>query len=142
MKSNELRIGNWIKHDMFDKPMQVIGINIDDDRPRVGLKNKLILCGGEWKPIPLTEEWLLKFGFEAFKKFKPGTLEKTEETEFITFIPRLGMALYYSKYPWENEYHYAVLKNMTKEHIAILKYVHQLQNLYFALTGEEITTTE
>ena len=123
MKASELRIGNWIKHDMFDKPMQVIGINIDDDRPKVGLKNKLILCGGEWKPIPLTEEWLLKFGFKYYVNFNNEYLKKGN----IFFFGKKNALCQIG------EYNHDCIINIT--------YVHQLQNLYFALTGEELTIT-
>ncbi len=75
------------------------------------------------QPIPLTEEWLLKFG--AISNPYKDRYELPVKNEFI-FIdcdqcrtPNLWMA----KYP----------------HI---KHVHQLQNLYFALTGEELTLKE
>jgi hypothetical protein len=72
-------------------------------------------------PIPLTEEWLIKFGFEK-------------------------LDLFYS----HKKYGYKVAKNMDGFYIwsnafsfnPPLKYVHQLQNLYFALTGEELTIKE
>lgn len=62
------------------------------------------------KPIPLTEEWLLRFGFGQMRnKFykKHVTLTKSEGF-YVAFV--------------QDE----------------LKSVHQLQNLYFALTGEEL----
>jgi hypothetical protein len=67
-----------------------------------------------YSPIPLTKEWLLLFGFEesiswSFKGFYLG-----EEKQ--------------------GEYHYQLDGGVVE-----LKYVHQLQNLYFALTGEELT---
>jgi hypothetical protein len=75
------------------------------------------------QPIPFTEEWLLKFG--AISNFYKDRYELPVKNEFI-FIdcdqsrtPNLWMA----KYP----------------HI---KHVHQLQNLFHAITGEELTLTE
>ena len=72
-------------------------------------------------PIPLTEEILLKFGFEKRDKINP---------------------------PFRN-YQYVFMKNgfligsdFLFHYISgntELKHVHQLQNLYFALTGEELT---
>lgn len=65
--------------------------------------------------IPLTEEWLLKLGFygeEYFKRRNGIVIKKTYD----------GYALIGEKY--------AIGKD--------LQYVHQLQNLYFALTGEEL----
>ena len=75
------------------------------------------------KPIPLTEEWLVKFGFEN------GT---TQDLKVITnaTITKNGMR----EGVW----------NLYLGHNAIdvnFKYVHQLQNLYFALTGNELQIT-
>jgi hypothetical protein len=65
MKANELRIGNWIqgepisipKLDMYgDGTMTITGQGIAFMEQG--------LYEGHYKPIPLTEEWLLKFGFE------------------------------------------------------------------------------
>jgi hypothetical protein len=66
------------------------------------------------KPIPLTEEILLKCGFQ--KKYK--SYEKND----FTFIDG-G----YDKFA----YKLAILAKTPK-------FLHQLQNLYFALTGEEL----
>jgi hypothetical protein len=65
------------------------------------------------KPIPLTEEWLLKFGF----KKKVGNRFESD---------LLSQDIYFG-----NGYYIA---NVLPE----LKHVHQLQNLYFVLTGEEL----
>ena len=66
------------------------------------------------KPIPLTEEWLLKFGFEH-------KLLVWEYNNFcITGCFTYGYCL--------NGY---CLDNLFPR----FKYVHQLQNLYFTLTG-------
>ena len=49
VRENELRIGNWVE--TFEGVIQIQnGWEIDE--------------GNECQPIPLTEEWLLKFGFE------------------------------------------------------------------------------
>jgi hypothetical protein len=66
------------------------------------------------KPIPLTEEWLLKFGFDKidFQFIKNG----------IKLFPIRDL-YYRGNFPIKSD----------------IKYVHQLQNLFFALTGEELT---
>lgn len=74
-------------------------------------------CMGVWQaePIPLTEEWLLKFGFEHREfSFDKGSF-------------------FLSKRRFKNEYLY-----QAHTHRFQVKYVHQLQNLYFALTSEEL----
>lgn len=78
------------------------------------------------QPIPLTEEWLVKFGFEkpAETWYLNGfgvwqTLCGNKDgTEFIGFFYELRD------------------RGIVDKHI---EHVHQLQNLYFALTGEELT---
>jgi len=108
MKANELRIGNLF----VDKKTKTI-INI------IGLTEQYITFSGhfknDWqaKPIPLTEEWLLKFGF---KNLSIGLFELIHNN-VIGY--RLSI---------EGQYGYEEIK-----------YIHQLQNLYFALTGEELT---
>ncbi len=90
----------------------------------------------EWVPIdslsikliPLTEEWLLKFGFEKvlnqYKKITDVSKDTFNNIPFIILF--LG-----------NQFQYDDLRFRTN-----LKYVHQLQNLYFALTGEELNIKE
>ena len=72
-----------------------------------------------FKPIPLTEEWLLKFGF--FKYNNAYVLEKPSEN-IMNF-----------KFSIWNDFTYN-----SSEFPVELKYVHQLQNLHFALTGTHL----
>lgn len=78
-----------------------------------------------FEPIPLTEEWLEKFGFEY---------------DQITFQKSLLMISFSSNWDkstiWINSFAFGKIER----HDVI--YVHQLQNLFFALTGEELTLTE
>lgn len=71
-----------------------------------------------YNPIPLTEEWLLKLGFIK-SKLSSNCLKITNGYKF-DFAG--GEVLY--------------LDSIRLEHI---KYIHQLQNLHFALGGEELT---
>lgn len=76
-----------------------------------------------FKPIPLTEEWLLKFGFKKRKNrhlfhWENKIVISEYKDEFENFFyPKTGYDIRFS-----NE----------------IKYVHQLQNLYFALTGTHL----
>ena len=77
----------------------------------------------EIKPIPLTEEWLLKFGFYSKNK-KIGWWENDK----FSFIGRLSGCIL----------HFHLIVNDMFVEIIRIQYVHQLQNLYFALTGTEL----
>jgi hypothetical protein len=110
MKASELRIGNYV-NDRFDAEVTVCdithgGINLNYGYSTISID--------ELKPIPLTEEWLLRFGFD--KPFKTvGDFERWQKGEFRLLNGKL-----------------LPLSNVEIQH------VHQLQNLYFALTGEEL----
>lgn len=122
MKANELRIGSYVQ--ISDK------IIIMDTR----IFHAVIhgFPGYEPEPILLTEEWLVKFGF--VKKCNSGRSDdliywdRIDISLFINYDGSINLGCELSEYedcvPFnENE----------------IKYVHQLQNLYFALTGEELT---
>jgi hypothetical protein len=115
MKANELRIGNY-----YDYNGQVIKVT----------PNTIL---GLWKTdrtlvqsIPITEEWLKRFGFiksPAGNSIYLPMPELKAEIHFELFRSSLVCVLYCSTGSFiPND----------------IKYVHQLQNLYFALTGEEL----
>jgi len=120
MKANELRIGNLLQGDKIQLANQ--GIYSDGIFAITGYGISEFELGRllKAKPIPLTEEWLLKFGFEKLtKRFRKEV----------------------------NGYWYTVWDSgqFDVDNKAIsfnCKYVHKLQNLYFDLTGEELTITE
>lgn len=72
-------------------------------------------------PIPLTEEWLLKFGFKE-SEYDIFINDDCEGLRLISYGKFEG----YQASWWNNE-------------IINLDYLHQLQNLYLSLTGEELT---
>ena len=72
------------------------------------------------EPIPLTEEWLLIMGFEK--------CEHKTEPQYYKDCEEISVRLF----PKEK---YFTLAYLGTE----IKYLHELQNLYFALTGEELT---
>ena len=122
MKSNELRIGNLIEYrisDRFDKRKEwweVSEIDADD----IHWLSKVMPEDEDFKAIPLTEEWLLKFGFEK---------------EYGAFKLK-GLKCWLTKYTSEPNLYSVNIGNIK---LSTLKYVHELQNLYFALTGSELT---
>lgn len=77
-------------------------------------------------PIPLTEEWLTKLGFEKII-LKPVAPIWEEDIEWDLAGHRFSQDIsgkwFLSGYHWNTEH---------------FKYVHELQNLYFALTKQEL----
>jgi hypothetical protein len=77
----------------------------------------------ECEPIPLTEEWLLKFGFT--ETIKDSWYSKSIINKLTFHISISGLVAIDNDKP-----------------IKAIEYVHQLQNLYFALTGTELEYNE
>jgi len=126
MNSQELRIGNLInaRHHkneaampaFFWLPIEVAEIHLK--YIVTPLSEIIPLTEERLKPLKLTEQWLKDFGFErdgAYWSHKYLNLH-TEELKNggeIIMIPN-------------------------RKYASEVKYVHQLQNLYFALTGKEL----
>jgi hypothetical protein len=138
MKASELRIGNYVmvENELLpnykNQPLIITSIQQRNDRDFPNSKS-VISCDVDKynsvsqfdefiRPIPLTEEWLLKFGF---KKCENGwkTLSICNDWTYLSWERLVGIELSVNK-------HSCMLPN--------IKYVHQLQNLFFALTGEEL----
>jgi len=119
IKVNEIRIDNYLKAPLGEI-MQVKQIGHKDNPNYIYCTYENGFGVNGFEPIPLTEEWLLKFGFEKhrfshLKKHKSGVVLCLLDDCFVL--------------------------NNYKDHLIINyknKYVHQLQNLYFALTGQEL----
>jgi hypothetical protein len=122
MKAQELRIGNiveYLVHDELAEPKSEWIENVVDLDDL-----KAMETSENYRPMKLNEDILLKFGFQADG---PGWYWFKEENHFT----KVGFA-----YGTNDEL-------FEFEGIEIsMKYVHQLQNLYFALTGEELTQIE
>lgn len=116
MKASELRIGNWIMPDFTgiskQEPLQVTGMFIQQCSRHGEVSN--------YNGIPLTPEILKKAGFV-----------KGEKREW-----RLNDPHFKCLFLMQNgENSLAALKGVPMK---MISYVHQLQNLYFAMTGEEL----
>jgi len=119
LRASELRVGNITT-------LGVVSL-IDQDVFRVvdsegdSFKN----TWAEIKPIPLTEEWLLKFGFES-------------QYNNMTYITTFNL----SDTPFSYVQGKFVVNTSTGDFCVYIDKVHSLQNLYFALTGEELKQQE
>lgn len=117
IKAEELRIGNWVSNIHTNEDYQLTPqrwINLlrhfypKDD------------CGVSMcyiKPIPLTEEWLIKLGFVS----NPYQDRYEQKEIYIDFDKIKGSLML-----WESRSG------------VVVETVHQLQNLYYALTGTEL----
>ena len=140
----QVRIGNWLSgtDDYNNYPMPVCVIGVDakniyfrfsgdnfDEELRIqevygGIKD---LCN-ETFGIPLTHEILERAGFVNFPS---GNIDRWKKERFYLESNWFGAQGQY-KFKWENMDHTGNTPN-TK-----IQYLHQLQNLYFSLTGEEL----
>lgn len=122
MKANEIRINNYLNFTCSDPIKQV---QVDKG---------YFLSQGFWrdlhdgcfKPIPLTEEWLLNLG-----------IKKKEFDDYYTLSENYW-GIHISKS--DNGKFDVHIRN--EYMLCEIKHVHQLQNLYFALTGEKLTIKE
>lgn len=141
MKASELRIGNYILHEPTIDDWEEIIVTLPS-LLQVDISPESY-CG-----IPLTEEWLLKFGFEwvenkTYCNKKEWTLQVKNERYEDGTINRDGTWFDgigdYSWLPNSNKPKTMVVNTLCRGNYVCgsVGYVHQLQNLYFALTGEE-----
>jgi hypothetical protein len=116
INTNELRKGNKI---LFENEIiEVVGFihNCIHWYSENGTPCHSLTIRGGFEPIPLTEDWLLKFGFK-------------QDSDLKNSICRYG--IWFNKNNMEATY--------LSQKLIKIKYVHQLQNLYFALVGEDLT---
>lgn len=110
IQAAELRIGNWVMDvEPYNDIFQISGIHIHKAEN-----------GWEYRPIELTGEVLINCGFYdhgiSYPLFRLNdfTVERSRSDKTI-------LAIYYNE-----------------KILSYRKYLHQLQNLYFAITNEEL----
>ena len=106
----EIRYGNWIIWKSGSElPCQVA---LDDF--------ELVFNNPEqYDPIPITEEWLMKFGFQKSGNYN------FEYNQHSCWKDGTNKQWYFVWYFQRDKFYKSV------------QYIHQIQNLYFALTGVE-----
>jgi hypothetical protein len=134
MEANELRIGNYVSD-----------IHSDDGAWKVVSLGERICHYGNYpsniykskyenlRPIELTEQWLLDFGFEKGKN-NWFHLRYSSETE----VCEIGFNL--------NSGRFIIINLDEDDHVPVcagytVEYVHQLMNIYFSLTQTELQLT-
>ena len=135
MKVEELRIGNFIKYrDIIGKVNKIFSPKKDFDAPGgICYYSTSSHCGGVvWEehiePIELTEELLVKIGFE-----KDGNNYSLVcgDIEVGYYVDKFKQALHI-KVPREKRFYKNELRSYD------VKYLHQLQNTYYCLTNKEL----
>lgn len=127
LTAEQIRIGNTVLYNDIIYNIWSIGnnstpkrqsyyVDLDCEEKDIHLKG---IDVDEIKPIELTEEWLLKMGFQANGKFYTINVFEKDERFDIDLKGWIGF------------------NNMVAE--CNINTVHKLQNLYHALTGEELT---
>ena len=129
--SNEVRIGNLVNYNDGEYGFDDYVVIIEPHEIHTYRTIAERIKNAEFHPIPITPEWLERLGFE--KRISPKGHE--------------NWVMY-------SQHHFAfVLREITPfigftyhsygtDHSLQIDHVHQLQNLYHALTGQELTVKE
>lgn len=121
IKSSELRIGNLVMFLTYDETSDgnLVGESYVEKIENAAGISHVEEFPDSYDPILLTEEWLERMGFVAYGTgWRIGTYWFKIEPECA------GVKGFYFR--------------SIEAYMRRLDYVHQLQNLYFALTGEEL----
>jgi len=130
MNAKELRIGNWVNKNGYFR--QILGVHSNSviimNTPPLTLTKSMDIHINKIEPIPLTEEILLKCGFKDIYNKMWLILEGSPNIEINKSTFQVSV--------WET------INDETEGiYLNNIKYLHQLQNLYFALTGKELNIT-
>lgn len=127
MKASELRIGNWVFNQYTRKPQQTYPMMIAQIAS-LEKEGKEVMMQG----VKITADWLLSFGFERDLKYSY-ILKKQlfDRHHFLIYDQNVFQFRMIAMSQGLEETFY--LGSRTEP-----RYIHQLQNLYFALTGEEL----
>ena len=127
IKANELRIGNLHETVGLDIPrMSISSVRIDKKSfsAITGYGIHLVETGAmPFIPIPLSIGWILKLGLTK--------LDNTEAALAIEISDTNTLVYDAGEFHLSEDWEYFTLKQ--------IKYVHELQNLYFALSGKELS---
>lgn len=112
MKANELKIGNYLQKDGI--VVKIDGRSIFDIWSDSNKSDSI-----KYKPIPITDEWLRKLGFEIMRSG--------------LWVHAVKDLLEFEKMFFET----CLYIRLGNKHVSV-RYIHELQNLYRAVTGKEL----
>ena len=124
MEANEIRVGNWLEWNK--KPFKVCAIFRSVTENELWAKDN-----NELHPIPLTEELLLKCGFKVLKHEYDSMFLSINILETIIYLRPSYLGGFYWGF---------VVDKLECEinDCKRIEYLHQVQNLYWCLVGEEL----
>ena len=125
MKKTDLRIGNYVEFILPKNIAEITEIFIggnDDYCLATNINSERGL--EDYNPIKLTTDWLVKFGFDK-------TLDNWYGGEG-THVH--GTVIWLKELNYDDKFRVY----LTETVISYVKYVHELQNLYHGLTGNEL----
>lgn len=130
--ANELRLNNWIWIDNGEKPKykyQVSGHDIDEIDGN----------GTDCFPIELTKKWVIDFGFQKYQ-WQDAWFKKTDFGDLYIHFYKEKVIVKIVKVSKDSQgqkmFSLPFIGN--KKSTDEILFVHQLQNLYFFLTKEEL----
>lgn len=111
MDVRELRVGNWTDNnvELLQITKKDLAFLLTDDNEHYA------------NPVKITEWWLYKFGFI------------NDEPYSILNINGFELLYYQYKLDERNQFRFSMCDREIK-----IEYVHQLQNFYYYITGEEL----
>lgn len=118
MKASELRIGNFV---------ELNGVTHTVNGATIIYQKSTHNCN----PIHITEEWLLKLGFSTITENSDETKNYWNKGADCS----IDVETYLLSHKIEVGFKYRVHERIRTKQIL---FVHQLQNIYFALTGTEL----
>ncbi len=133
MKANEFRIGNLLTSKTWQGVGEIEGIEMINNHFELKIKDYIhkvddaIYC--EIKPIKLTAEWLLKLG--AKKNQLPNG--------YWISVANLKAELHFETFDNTDEIVTTLISQSCELILDSIKYVHEYQNLYYALTKCELS---
>lgn len=121
MEATELRLNNLLMYE--DSIVPIIGMENNSQGVMVKIDSDIAIDSTQLKPIALTVEWFSKLGFK----------EAYRSSSRIRFdLPN------YCRYDFDLDSNKILEGFLFFGNYIKCSYLHQLQNIYFTLTGEEL----
>lgn len=125
MEATELRLNNFVIYE--DEIVPVIGMENNDNGLLVKIDSNNVTDYRNLKPIALTAEWFQRLGFK--EAYRSSTRVRFE-------LPN------YCRYDFDLSSNKILQGFLFFGNYIKCNHLHQLQNIYFTLTGEELKIEE